>query len=449
MHRNLKELSEELIRKAKCLGATAAEAIVAKNKSLSIEVKNQNLEKIENSETLDLGIRVFINSKSACVSISSTNDDAINEMISRALSMAKHSPPDDLSVPAESNEILKGWNETKLKLLDKEFDNLNFEKLKDLTLEIEQAALDVKGISQCEGAGFGANLSEFNLTSSNGFSGGYKNTSFQLFCSAIAGRDSSMERDYASEGRTFLSELPDAISIGQLAANRAIQRLTPKKPVTGSYPVLFDQRVSNSLIGHLTSGINGLAISRGSSWLLNSLEKKVLPDNLTLYEDPTRPKIAGSRPFDGEGLMAKPKAFIKNGILKHYILDLRSARKLKLKPTGNAYRYISSAPQPGIGNLELLGGVESKKDLIQNIKKGILITSLLGSTINQNTGDYSRGASGFWIENGEVAFPINGFTIAGNLKDMLSSIIASDDGKPYLSKVIPSLLVDNMTVASR
>ena len=449
MCRNLKELSEDLIKKAEYLGATSAEALVTKNKSLSIEVKNQKLEKIETSETIGLGVRLFINSQSACASISSTNENSINEMVSRAISMAKHSTPDNFSLPAERNEISPAWNAKSLKLLDKKYENLNFEKLKNLTLDVEQAALAVKGISQCEGAGFGANMSDFNLATSNGFSGGYKRTDFQLFCSAIAGEGSAMERDYALESRAFLTDLPDALSIGELAGNRAIERLEPRKPITGSYPILFDQRVSKSLIAHLTSAINGVAISRGSSWLLHSLGKKILSDNLTLLEDPTRQKIAGSRPFDGEGLIARPKALIKNGILKQYVLDLRSARKLNLKPTGNAYRYMSSAPQPGVGNLELLGGRQSRQELIQNINKGVLITSLLGSTINQNTGDYSRGASGFWIENGEVAFPINGFTIAGNLKDMLANIVASTDGKSYMSKVIPSLLVEKMIVASR
>ncbi len=447
MSKNLKQLSEHLIKRAKSFGATASEAIAVKNKGLSIEVKNQNLEKIETSETVDLGIRVFVNSQSACSSISNVNDKTMNEMIIRAVEMAKASTHDALSLPAENSQMLKNWAEKDFNLSDKNYKSQNFEELKNLSMEIEDTALETKEISQCESAGFVSNFSDFYMTTSNGFSNGYKKTSFQLFCSAIAGYGSSMERDYASESRTFLNDLPSAASVGQLAATRAKARLNPRRPPTGSYPVLFDQRISSTLIGHLTSAMNGASICRGSSWLLNSLNKKVLSENLTLSENPMRPKIAGSRPFDSEGLPTNRQIFIERGVLKRYILDLRSSRKLKLAPLGNAYRSLSSAPQPGIGNLELSPGSNSLEQLIRSIKSGLLVTSLIGSTINQNTGDYSRGANGFWIENGEVVFPVNECTIAGNLTEMLSNIIAANDGKQHLSKVIPSLLVENMTIA--
>ena len=447
MSQNLKKLSETLVKKAKDLGATAAEAMAAENQALSIEVKNQKLEKIENSKTLNLGIRVFFDYKSACVSISSANEKALDEMVLRAIAMAKEATPDEFSLPANNDQILKSFNTKNLDLYDETHENQNFEKLKELTLEMENAALESKGVTQCEGAGFGSNYSNFHFSTSNGFSNGYKKTSFQLFCSAIAGTGQSMERDYASEGRTYFHDLPDAVSIGQLAATRAVAKMHPQRPLTGSYPVLFDQRISNSLIGHLMSAINGASIARGSSWLLNNMGEKVLSDNLTLSEDPTRSRISGSRPFDSEGLPTTKKNFIEKGLLKKYILDLRSARKLKLKPLGNAYRSLSSTPQPGAGNLELSPGSDTSEDLIKNMKNGLLVTSLIGSTINQNTGDYSRGANGFWVENGEVVFPVNECTIAGNLKEMLLNIIAANDGKTYLSKVIPSLLVKNMIVA--
>ena len=447
MPQNLKRISEDLIKKAKALGATAAEATVAENKALSIEVKNQKLEKIENSKTLDLGIRVFFEYKSACVSISSTNEKAIDEMVLRATAMAKEATPDEFSLPADHSEILTSWNIDEFDLYDKTLENQSFEHLKNLTLEMENAALETKGVTQCEGAGLGSNFSNFHFSTSNGFSDGYKKTSFQLFCSAIAGTGQSMERDYAAEERIFLHDLPSPLSIGQLAASRAVNKLYPRRPATGSYPVLFDQRISNSLIGHLISAINGASITRGSSWLLNCMDEKVLADSLTLSEDPTRSRISGSRPFDSEGLPTTKKNFVEKGLLKKYILDLRSARKLKLKPLGNAYRSLSSTPQPGVGNLELSPGDNTLEDLIRGMKKGLLITSLIGSTINQNTGDYSRGANGFWIENGEVVFPVNECTIAGNLKEMLLHVIAANDGRTHLSKVIPSLLVKNMIVA--
>ena len=447
MSEKLKNISEDIITQAKNYGATSVEALVVDNKALSIEVKNKSLEKIENAETLNLGLRVFVGSGSACVSISSANRKSIEQMAFRAVEMAKEATTDEFSLPANEQEILTTCNTDNYELCDNTYDELNVEELKRIALEIESAALAVKDVSQCEGAGIGTNFSNFHMMTSNGFSSGYKKTNFQLFCSAIAGTNSLMERDYASESRLFFEDLPDAISIGQLAGNRAVNRLNPQKPLTGSYPVLFDERVSASLIGHFTSAINGAAISRGSSWLRESLNKRVLPESFNLSEDPTRPRIAGSRPFDAEGLPTLKKNFVEDGILKSLILDLRSARKLNLAPSGNAYRSLSSAPQPGPGNLELSSDSKSVLDIIKEIKNGLFVTSLIGSTINQNTGDYSRGANGFWIQNGEITYPVNECTIAGNLKEMLLNLTAASDGRKHLSRVIPSLLVENMTIA--
>ena len=447
MSEKLKNISEDIITQAKNYGATSVEALVVDNKALSIEVKNKNLEKIENAETLNLGLRVFVGSGSACVSISSANRKSIEQMALRAVEMAKEATADEFSLPANEQEILTVFNINNYELCDNTYDELNVEELKRVALEIESAAMAVKEVSQCEGAGIGTNFSNFHMMTSNGFSSGYKKTNFQLFCSAIAGSNSLMERDFASESRTFFEDLPEALSIGQLAGNRAVNRLNPQKPLTGSYPVLFDERVSVSLIGHLTSAINGAAISRGSSWLRESLNKRVLPASFNLSEDPTRPRIAGSRPFDAEGLPTSKKNFIEDGILKSLILDLRSARKLNLAPSGNAYRSLSSAPQPGPGNLELSSNSKTVLDIIKKIKNGLFVTSLIGSTINQNTGDYSRGANGFWIQNGEITYPVNECTIAGNLKEMLLNLTAASDGRKHLSRVIPSLLVENMTIA--
>ena len=447
MSGNLKNISEDIITQAMNFGATSVEALVVDNRALSIEVKNKCLEKIENAETLNLGLRVFVGASSACVSISSANKKSIEQMALRAVEMAKEAPADEFSLPANEQEISTICNANNFELCDSTYNELNVEELKRVALAIECAALAVKDVSQCEGAGIGTNFSNFHMMTSNGFSGGYKKTNFQLFCSAIAGTNALMERDYASESRTFFEDLPDPLSIGHLAGNRAVNRLNPQKPLTGSYPVLFDERVSASLIGHLTSAINGAAISRGSSWLRESLGKRVLPENFTLSEDPTRPRIAGSRPFDAEGLPTLKKNFVEDGVLKSLILDLRSSRKLNLAPSGNAYRSLSSAPQPGPGNLELSSGNKTVLDIIKKIKNGLFVTSLIGSTINQNTGDYSRGANGFWIQNGEVTYPVNECTIAGNLKEMLLNLTAANDGRQHLSRVIPSLLVENMTIA--
>ena len=278
------------------------------------------------------------------------------------------------------------------------------------------------------------------MTDSNGFSSGYSRTNFQLFCSTIAGENSQMERDYASEGRVYFEELPDPDYIGNLSATRAVSRLNPKASPTGSYPVLYDERISSTLISHLISAINGASIARGSSWLLNSLEEKVLPQSITLSEEPKRPRIAGSRPFDSEGLPTSKKNLIKNGRLKQLVLDLRSARQLNLEPKGNA---------SGVTNLRLSTGKKSQSEIISEIKNGFLVTSLIGSSVNQNTGDYSRGAGGYWIKDGEIVYPINRCTIAGNLKEMLINITQANDSRNTSSYEIPSLLVENMIVAGK
>ena len=448
MSQFLKSLSEKLINKANQLGTTAAESVVMSSKSKSIELKNGNIEKIETSEKLNVGIRVFFGKQSAAVSISSQEDKAQEEMITRAIAMAKETPPDEFSHLAEKGQFSENLNSQKLDLFDKKYYELDASTLKVLATDIEKSCLKAEGINHAE-SGVQYNLSNFHMASSNGFSNGYAQTSFQMFCTAIAEKDSLMERDFAVETRVLFNDLPPAELVGDVAAARAIARLDPKTPPTGSFPVLFDERVSNSLVQHLVSAINGAAISRGSSWLLDCLGENILPKNISLIEDPKRSEIVGSRPFDAEGLPTQKQTFVENGILKNLVLDLRSAKKLNLKPTGNAYRTSAFPPYPGVGNLELSCSNNSRSDLIKKMKTGFLVTSLIGSSVNQNNGDYSRGASGFWINDGEIAFPVNRCTIAGNLKKMLSGLITANDVKNHKSLRIPSILIEKMIVAGK
>jgi PmbA protein len=256
-----------------------------------------------------------------------------------------------------------------------------------------------------------------------------------------------MERDHDSDSRIFRVDLRDAGDIGRIAGIRAVERAGARKPATGTWPVLFDERISGSLIGHLLSACNGAAVARGASWLRDSLGEKVLPDHLSLIEDPHRPRVSGSRPFDGEGLPTARRAIIEDGRLTSWTLDLASARKLGMTPTGNAARGLSSPPSPVNWNIALTQGEQSRDDLIAGMGTGLLVTSMIGSTINPTTGDYSRGASGFWIENGEIAYPVNECTIAGNLRDMLARIVPANDARTWLSRVVPSILIEGMTLA--
>ncbi len=258
-----------------------------------------------------------------------------------------------------------------------------------------------------------------------------------------------MERDYASEVRTFQADLPSAESVGQLAAERALARAGARQPATGAFPVLFDERISSSLIGHLLSAINGSAVARGSSWLMNSMGEQVLPKGLSLISDPHRPRIGGSKPFDGEGLATKPLALVEDGYLKSWVTDLATGRQLEVASTGHAARGTSGPPSPSTGNAGLTQGDKSRDDLIAEMGTGLLVTSMIGATINPNTGDYSRGAAGFWIENGEIASPVNECTIAGNLREMLRSIVPANDARMHLSRTVPSLLVEGLTLAGK
>ena len=256
-----------------------------------------------------------------------------------------------------------------------------------------------------------------------------------------------MERDWAGEGRIFAADMPTPEEIGSLAASRTLERAGSTKPPTGAYPVLFDERVASSLIGHLLSAINGSAIARGASWLRDALGTQVLPAGLSIIEDPHRPRIAGSRPFDGEGLPTARRAIVDNGFLTGWTLDLGTGRKLGMPSTANASRGTSSPPSPSTSNIELTQGTVSRADLIRDMGTGLLVTSMIGATINPTTGDYSRGASGFWVENGQILHPVNECTIAGNLRDMLMRLTPANDAKPHLSTRVPSLLVEGLTLA--
>jgi len=298
-----------------------------------------------------------------------------------------------------------------------------------------------------QGTGAGYSSSRIHLATSNGFSGGYARTGISVSCVAITGEGLSMERDYAGESRTFLEDMPDAADIGRRAGERAVSRIGASKPPTGAYPVLFDERISSSLIGHLLMAINGTAIVRGSSWLRDALGEQVLPDGISLIEDPFRKRISASRPFDGEGLPSRKREIVRDGVLMGWTLDLATARRLGLESTANASRGTSSPPSPSAGNVALTQGSQSREDLIRDMGTGLLVTSLMGSSINPTTGDYSRGASGFWVENGEIIRPVNECTIAGNLRDMLRRLRPANDARPHLSRMVPSLLVEGLTIA--
>ncbi|NOD33022.1 MULTISPECIES: TldD/PmbA family protein [unclassified Ruegeria] len=446
MTRTPEEISQQLLDVARKAGAEAADAIVLDGSSVAVEVRGGALEHAERSEGTDLGLRVFLGKRSAIVSSSDSRPETLHAMAERAVAMAKEAPEDPYSGLADRDQLLSNWDTQSLELIDPT-PAPSSETLMQDALAAEAAALAVSGVTQVSDAAASYGTHRVHLAATNGFSGGYERSSRSVSCVAISGEGTGMEREYDGDSRTFQSDLRSAVEIGRTAGERAVQQVGARKPETGSFPVLFDERISSSLIGHLLAASNGAAIARGASWLKDCLGQEVLPAHLSLIEDPHRPRISGSRPFDAEGLPTQRRAIVENGVLTGWTLDLSSARKLDMVSTGNAARGVSGPPSPSNWNLSLTQGDKSRADLVRDMGTGLLVTSMIGSTINPNTGDYSRGASGFWVENGEIKHPVNECTIAGNLRDMLRRIIPANDARPYLSRVVPSLLIEGMTLA--
>ncbi|MEX0318140.1 MAG: TldD/PmbA family protein [Ruegeria sp.] len=446
MTRTPEEISQALLDAARKVGAEAADAIVIEGSSVSVEVRGGALEHAERSEGTDLGLRVLLGKRQAIVSSSDSRPDTLTSMAERAVAMAREAPEDPFAGLAATDQLAGDWDADALELFDASPEP-SAEALMQDALTAEAEAMAVEGVTQVSDAAAGYGIHRVHLAATNGFSGGYARTSRSVSCVAISGTGTSMERDYDGDSRTFQSDLRGAAEIGRTAGERATQLVGARQPATGSFPVLFDERISSSLIGHLVAAANGAAIARGASWLKDRLGEQVLPEHLSLIEDPHRPRIAGSRPFDAEGLPTRRRAIVENGVLTGWTLDLSSARKLEMTSTGNAARSVSAPPSPSNWNLGLTQGDKSRADLLRDMGTGLLVTSMIGSTINPNTGDYSRGASGFWVENGEITHPVNECTIAGNLRDMLKRILPANDARTYLSRVVPSLLIEGMTLA--
>ena len=443
---NLCDLTAAMLAAAKRAGADAADAIATDGQALSIDVRNGALEHAERTEGVEIGLRVLVGQRQACVAASDASERTIVEIAERAVAMAGVAPEDPHIGLAEPDALARDWDVDALDLSDPGEDPSPAD-LQRAAADAEAVALGTPGISQSESAAASFSRTRVHIAASNGFSGGYARSSNGLYCVAITGEGTQMERDYAGEGRIYRADLPTPEEVGALAAERTLARAGARKPPTGAYPVLYDERISSGVIGHLLQAANGASVARGSSWLRDKLGEQVLPEGLDIVEDPLRPRVSGSKPFDAEGLPTKRRFIVEDGVLKGWTLDLATARKLSMESTGNAARGPSGPPSPSLTNVTLTEGERSRDDLIRDMGTGLLVTSLIGSSINPTTGDYSRGASGFWVENGEVAYPVNECTIAGNLHEMLRSIVPANDARPYLSRVVPSLLVEGLTIA--
>ncbi|HMO06228.1 MAG TPA: TldD/PmbA family protein [Paracoccaceae bacterium] len=445
MSRPLPDLTDALLSAARRAGADAADAMAVSEAAVSIDIRAGRLEQAERAEGVEIGLRVLVGRRQACVSSSDLSDRTIAALAERAVAMAREAPEDPFAGLADPGQLARDRDAGPLDLADPA-DPPTAGALQVMARKAEAAAMDHSGIVQVE-ASTSHSLRRVHLAATNGFAGGYARTSVSVSAVAFTGEGTGMERDWAGEGRIHLSDLPAPDTVGHLAAERALSRAGARKPATGAFPVVFDERVASSLIGHLLSAANGATVARGSGWLRDRLGQQVLPAGLSVMEDPHRPRTSASRPFDAEGLPTARRAIVQDGVLTGWVLDLASARKLGMDSTGNAARGPTAPPSPATSNIDLTQGTMTRGQLLAAMGTGLLVTSLIGSSINPTTGDYSRGAAGFWVEGGQIAFPVNECTIAGNLRDMLLTLRPANDARAHLSTRVPSLLVEGLTIA--
>jgi len=438
---NRLERLESLVAAARAAGADAADALLVTGTALSVQRRLGKVEHLERSEGMDLGLRVFIGQRQAIVSSTDPDPKGFAELAERAVAMARAVPEDRFGGLGEFRPLQP-------QALDLEDGaEPDAEALIARAAAAEEAALAVSGVTNSEGAEAGFSRTAIALVTSNGFGGEYARSGHSISVTALAGSGTGMERDYDYSSAVHLEDLEDAAALGRSAGERAVARLNPTRPKTAKRVVVYDPRVAGSLASHLAGALNGASVARGTSFLRDRMGQQVLATGLSLRDDPLRRRGLRSRPFDGEGMPGEPLALVDNGILRHWVLDWRSARQLGLASNGHGSRGISSPPSPSTTNLWLDGGTLPPASLMADIDEGIYVTEMIGSGVNGVTGDYSRGAAGFMIRNGALAEAVSGITIAGNLKDMFLNMAAANDLRFRRGTDAPTLRVEGMTVA--
>jgi PmbA protein len=440
----LSDLAERLVTAARRAGADAADAVAVRSMSLHVGVREGAVDQSERSESDDVGLRVFVGRRTAVVS---TNDIAgdVAPLAERAVAMAKVAPDDKYAGLADPSMLATAFPE--LDLLDPELPPVAL--LEERALRAEAAGLAVKGVTKSESAAAYASIGGMVLATSSGFRGAYLVSHHGFSMSAIAGEGTAMETDYDYTSALHSSDLESPEKVGRTAGERAVARLNPRKVETTKVPVIYDKRVASSLVGHLASAVNGASIARKTSFLKDRRGERLFRAGINIIDDPLRKRGQRSRPFDGEGVAGKRLALIEDGVLTSWLLDSATARELSLTTTGHASRGVSSAPSPGATNLYLEAGTMSPEELMADIGEGFLITSLIGMGVNQVTGDYSRGASGFWIEKGKPTYPVSEVTIAGNLIEMFAHLTPASDLEFKHAVDAPTVRVEGLTVAGR
>lgn len=445
-------VADALLSRAKAAGADAADVVVVTGESLSVSAQDGALEEIEREESFDFGLRVLIDApdgaREAVVSASDPSSDALLAVAERAVAMAREAPPVDEAGLASADEIER--SPPNLDLADADPPPAP-DALLETALALEAAAREVVGVLRAEGAGAGWRVSDVLLRGDNGVDARYLSGSHSISVSAVASVDagsSGMERDYAFAGRRRAKDLPSAASVGAEAGERATKRLSPRRGTTGRFPVIFEPRVAAGIASSLLGAANGAAVARGSTFLAARMGERLLPAGVDLIDDPTLPGALGSRPIDGDGLPVRRKKIVDDGVLSAWLLDLASARKLGLTSNGSASRGVGAGPSPSPSNAWLSAGDASPEDLVRDVAQGLFVTEMMGRGLNPVTGDYSRGASGFWIENGEIAYPVSELTVAGAMLEMAQSLTPANDLTLDRRIASPSLRIEGLTIAA-
>ena len=440
---NLVDRAEQLVSLAKKAGATDADAVIVRSRSRSVAVRLGKVESVDASEGDDFSLRVFVGKRVASVSANPGFDAAT--LAGRAVAMAKASPEDPFACLADDADLSHDYPD--LGLVD-EID-VSSEELTDKALEMEAAALAVPGVTNSGGAGTSVSMGGMVLVTSRGFSGSYMATRFGRGISVIAGEGTAMERDYEGDSRVRYADLDPAAELGRKAAERAVKKLNPRQADTGSgITVIYDPRVARGMVGHLASAINGAAIVRKTSFLRDMMGQQILRKGLMVLDDPHIIRGPSSRPFDGEGVAGSKLVMVDDGVLQQWFLATSQAQELGLRTNGRGVRSGTTVT-PSSTNLSLEPGTVSPEDMLKSVKSGFYVTEMIGHGANLVTGEYSRGASGFWIENGELAYPVSEVTIASNLKDMFMRVTPANDIDRKYGVAAPTIAIEGMTLAGR
>ena len=440
-----RSIAETLVQRGVAAGATAADALYVGDRSSSVQVRLGEIDSVSRSEGEQMGLRLFDGQRSATVASSDLSDEALGTLVERCLAMAREAPEDPYVGLAPSDLLQRG------ELAALESDDRREPdptELRERALAAETAALAVPGVTNSSGAGASASASTIALASSGGFSGAYRGSGHGCSAAVIAGEGAAMQRDHAWHSVRHLEDLDRAEEIGRRAGERAVARLNPTRPKPGRYPVLFDPRVSSTLLGHFAGAISGASIARKTSFLQDKLGAQVFAAGISIVDDPLRRRGLRSRPFDGEGVRVSRQELVADGVLETWIAESASARQLGIAPTGHAARGVGGAPGASPSNLYLAAGERRREELLAAFPEAVLIVELIGQGVNSVTGDYSRGAVGFMVRGGEIAEPISEITIASNLIDMFATLEPGSDLEFRRGVDAPTILVPEMTIGA-